>query len=1124
MTGPAIREGQQIFDIILSRPSLIFGTAAKLPKSVLQRAKLLEGLATSSKRELSEAARMEQFLLPHGATVPGGLIMDDVTKRLNIKPVVVGGQDLTHRAVRDLTGTVRMDWTTPGTLQVELPRRVTDEQVTHLSRFFDNNQIETVHLFDPTGKAFILQKPLGAQVEDAIYEATGKYATKKSRLTPDLVMQYQKTGVFKGQAGLLADGSPVEIRSKQGFMLDVFDPTNQRVVKVHQSKITILPTTLEDQFKPNNIFQQYLSEEEKVGIGKLRVALQSGLGQPIKKFGQLEQFAGTRGFIAERLTKGKVALVDMASGERQQFENLEAAVASVRSNTRPASDLTPESLKELFGGDTNVGFIGPNGRPPLIGEQIPVPTHIVVDNAMSRDKYPGAAEHIFRPMRSQFQDLQRRTGLPFGDMFLNIHARTVERQNFNARWIHGKGRPLPEGVTHLDEIMRIAGKGANEDAITELIEAGTDAAARTRIIATMTPGEVEAASRLRKWYDELFKEFGVTADYIENYVPHWRENAQKYGNDIYEVWRGTHGNAPIPKAATFFADYYRTGMMDIYDTKAFRMAQRYAHAGSSNRFMKEPLDQVANFLKQVKSPALTKPMSEYLEALRGTEFLEQHQMIERTLDAAFNRIPGLGGATAKGLASKLSDLAIGLGYTSTLAFRPAAVLRNYAQIFHTTYAVFGTADGAFVQGIGRATTRAGKLAAIEDGAISLKSAAVFGRQEMEETIPMFKKFADSGFKLYDTADEFTRATSYWVARENASRAIARYAKAADSANPARSKRALDKLLLDSKLYMFEENIQKEFLRRMVKDPELAARFVGKQMSDVTQFLYGRGMQPFWMRSTFGKFLGQYGTWSLWYIDYLTRTTQNLRRAGHTGEAIKFLARNAMVNGAILYAGHEVLEIDLGRWLAYPAIFYSGGPGAQIATGMMHLFRGLSDISAMSESEFAKSHFTEGVRTLAGAGLAYVPFRSAGRDAYRLTEAIQSGTYTEILASMLGTRPTNDYTVGQQLDAMYPGGPLAYEEWMRYAPGAVAGPSASSLTEMEYYRAKTQGSGPAQVPGQVPQQPGLAPGGTGRPPSPQQMGIPAAPAPGQGIGRRSSTTVGGRGMMVPRTAESEPLDR
>lgn len=1105
MTGPVFRAADELFDVILSRPNLIFGEARKLPLSVLQRARALEALGNDPKRQISEVAKNEQYLLPKGNVIAGGITTDALVKRLGIQPVTVGAETVTPKAIRDLTGSIRMDWSEAGVLKVELPHRVTDEQVKHLSRFFDNNQIPAVQLIDAKGEIKPLVQPLGAQFEDAVFETAKGYATRSSRLTPELIDQFKKQGVFKGQAGVLDDGSPVEIRTKSGFNYIVYDHTAKKEMNVHSSKLTILPTTLDDQLKPNNIFSGFLSDEEKLGLTRLRRSLESGLGQPITKFPQLELFAGTRGFVAERLGKGKVALVDMASGERQTFENLPAAVSNIRTINRPAPDVTPDEIKRLLGGDTNIGFVGLNGRPPMVGEQVPVPTNIVAENRATQDKLPGAWEYIVKPMRGLFQDIQQRTGLPFGDIFLNIQARTVERQNWNARWLHGKGRPLPNQIKSLDVIRKMAGKDADEDTITAWLEAGKDTPTRETIEAGMSGGELAAAKELRKWYDELWKELEIPADFLENYVPHWRVQAHKYGNDLYEIYRASNPQmTQIPKAARFFADYYRTGVMDIYDTKAFRMAYRYAHSGSSNRFMSEPLDQAATLLKGVEDRALVKPMSDYLEALRGFEFFEQKQMIERTLERIFSKLPGINQAAKRGVVDKLSDLAIGMGYMSSLAYRLPAVLRNYTQILHTTYPIFGGANGAFMEGIGRAMTKAGKLQAIEDGAISFKSASEFSRQQLGETgHPALDKFFNLGFKMYDNADEFTRASTYWIARENAMKSIQKYAGKLDGANPARSKRALEQLKTDAKLNMFEDNVQNEFLRRMVNDPESAARFIGKQFSDVTQFLYGRGMQPYWMRSVWGKFLGQYGTWSLWYLDYITRTVKNLSRNGQTGEAIKFIGRNTLVNMAILGAGHEVLEIDLSRWTSYSALFYSGGPGAQIAVGMMDVMRGMSDISTMSESPFAKSKFNEGLHTLARSGLSFIPFRSAARDAQRVTEAMDNGTWTEVLAASLGAKPTNDYTIGQQLDALFPGQPLAYEEWLRYRPGAPPGPSASSMSEVEFYRSK--------LPTESTPQGGLPPVSQ-RTPEQLGVGVPLAPVQAQPVPRPEPS------------AESEPLQR
>ncbi len=186
---------------------------------------------------------------------------------------------------------------------------------------------------------------------------------------------------------------------------------------------------------------------------------------------------------------------------------------------------------------------------------------------------------------------------------------------------------------------------------------------------------------------------------------------------------------------------------------------------------------------------------------------------------------------------------------------------------------------------------------------------------------------------------------------------------------------------------------------------------------MTQFLYGRGNQPRWLRSVYGKFVGQFATWPLWYIDYTTRTFRNISRNAGRGEGLRFLGRLGLANAAIVVAGNEVLNTDLSKWASYNSFFYTGGPGASALQAALGITSGMNAMLTLNEDKFASRRVAEGVSQLRRIGFAFIPNFYAVRDIQRVTDAIQEGEPTDIVAAMLGQRPTEEFLASREADAV-----------------------------------------------------------------------------------------------------------
>jgi hypothetical protein len=324
----------------------------------------------------------------------------------------------------------------------------------------------------------------------------------------------------------------------------------------------------------------------------------------------------------------------------------------------------------------------------------------------------------------------------------------------------------------------------------------------------------------------------------------------------------------------------------------------------------------------------------------------------------------------------------------------------------------------FMEAVGHALTKEGKEEAMAARVISNYGGGMLSADE--ETAADIARLPQAlqdihaaSTLLYDSADEFTRTGTYFAAKFKATEALEDFAKGVKKVGTEQA--AVDKLkaklVKDSKIYQFGDEVKDEFLRRAAADPELAARYAGKMGADFTNFLYGRGMQARWMRSLTGRMMGQFGSWSMWYADYLHQLTRMATSGENKLDALGILARHALVNAAILETGREVLNVDLSRWASYGALFYSGGPGVQVAIGASTLMRGLGDASSFGEDPLSQTRISQGSQMIWNTLPAFVPFHSAIRDFTKMTEAYDS---TDLLAATLGTRVTKNYQINRKI--------------------------------------------------------------------------------------------------------------
>lgn len=1025
-------DGTQLFDVMIARPKYEYEPAAGMSKLTNKITERLSRLSREASQDVTAPKTNQVLILADGTPIRGGINTAQLAEKLKLPVPVVEGVNRPDMAVQEYGRFINMEITKQGEVTVSIPRRLTNEQFNALGRGIDAMHFDKVTLQGVDGKTVELVKPLGSQIQDAVTGLITPKATTNG-LTPQAVDQFRRTGIFPGQAGQLRDGTPVELLSKQGALkgqgqrYKVKDSLTGETYTVGEKGLTILPTTLTSEMQPSNLFTQYMPQEDRVALAKLRTALVNGWGDQITRYRDLESFAASRGYYATQGKGGRVSLVkamEGGGGGDIQFKDLKSAVEYIRKDVGPMPELTPELVNQTLGVDKNIGGIGGGGPPTRPNELVPLDwdRHARALDNMPKEGGPTFGQLALKPMMPLMRDLDAKFGTQMHSLLFNVQSQEVAMNNFKSAWWEGAGGKLPDGVMPLKQIRAMAGKGANLELMFDYNEVPRGSPDAVAIAAQLQPHEVKAADELRRWFDAIYEPIGVDAAFVQEFMPHYRTMLQEQGAmDMKQAW-GLLGRDvnKLPKGFDWVSNHTRDGLLDVYDKDPFRVAVSYLNGGAKAKYMNQVLSDAKQMVQSIaaKNENVALPLAQALQSMGGYEFAAQRDALRETFTGLFNKLPGSSApGAAKATADHMVDYLTSAVYSSTMGFRPGLAIRNAFQTVIMSYPLYN--GRGYMEALGRALTRDGVEEALRARVLSTMPSG-FMRQDIEEGLrglpEWVKKTSAASTYLYDKADEYTRVSTYFAAKSKAQEALEDFSKtvARKDISPGQIELAKNKLLRDSRVYIQGEDMGREFLRRAGNSPDAAAEFAGKLASDMTNFLYGRGMQARWMRSMGGRFLGQFGTWSMWYGDYLGRIIGAAAKGPNRADAMAILGRHALVNTAIVLAGKEVLDVDLNRWASYGSVFYSGGPGWGIAQGASTLMRGLGDVSTFGENPLGAQRVKEGSKVIWNTLPSFVPYFYAGRDAIRM---LSEPDATARLAAALGTRPTVSYSTKRKIDIL-----------------------------------------------------------------------------------------------------------
>lgn len=167
--------------------------------------------------------------------------------------------------------------------------------------------------------------------------------------------------------------------------------------------------------------------------------------------------------------------------------------------------------------------------------------------------------------------------------------------------------------------------------------------------------------------------------------------------------------------------------------------------------------------------------------------------------------------------------------------------------------------------------------------------------------------------FYGKQSEVMRAITYTAGKEKAARALAVFREGGSM--------DLDGLMGASGARTYDPSWQREFQKLVASgDDQAAARFLGRQLADATQFKYGLIESPWAAKSLTGKMAMQLGNYQLQYLQYLRESLVN----GTWTDKAKLAMTFAAVTG-----GLEAATRETGwnfRWMnPFFGLGFMGGP-------------------------------------------------------------------------------------------------------------------------------------------------------------------------------------------------------
>ena len=680
--------------------------------------------------------------------------------------------------------------------------------------------------------------------------------------------------------------------------------------------------------------------------------------------------------ISRQMVPGEVS--DFVGGQFRRLDNIKENMVSkgvdVYAENGTVKFITPEGVTLTARNEDELARVMrsipdvPEG-PPLLGQDIE--DTLMEISAASGLRFephmvPTADEAARASVRvtTQASLLTGNTEFAFEQLFRD---RNLPQLQVQYRQLENSVQAATAAESAYDAVIGRLERGFGREArqrIFHLLNNTSDANMRRLglVLGEPTRREVEVARELRTMLDRMHREFGIRADFLDNYITHVRRvwqglspRAKAALHSPREIIQRAYPNEQPPRELSFWADNVRREHFVDYlvDDDAFSSLRKYVKRGSfvanTRRSYSAFRDAVARHSEQLGVSGV-KRVNHYLDELAGGsvtkgeqffnnivgDFMEAIATRPRRMDRVLQReAVRLGGplsdidrarvyaqASAAGTRAgqNFMNNVYSMTYFANLGFKPFMAVRNSMQVWTTLAGRFS--NGEVLDAIRFVNDNP------EQVSDALRRIGVIGdRPPVVEDMTFggrLQQLNERALRSFANSDHYTRAVSYVTATRALNDAV--NGGFIDQGAEAFAKKAGTEFLNEA---------DRELIYQLTKtgDVESARRLFGSLTTERTMFGYRPSQSPmFFRQSMIGKIAGRFGTYSAGYRANILSAIQHATPSGRVKFLTVFLQNSAALSGMFAAAGVRYHDFIPGM----PALF-SGGPTFDLAIDLFQSF-------------------------------------------------------------------------------------------------------------------------------------------------------------------------------------------
>ena len=498
----------------------------------------------------------------------------------------------------------------------------------------------------------------------------------------------------------------------------------------------------------------------------------------------------------------------------------------------------------------------------------------------------------------------------------------------------------------------------------------------------LTPAEIKAGQLIDTAYSVVAKHLNID-ERITNYFNHFRSYTElpdaTPATLKKAVLKGVSDDLPA-----LAQEMIRSGEMNPYELDPIRALTQYVSTAFNNRHFnttwRDARNAAVNNLKQITKgrDAAAKVVDEYVSGMKNvpaaSDELGQAALDNFMTSMNFDSSPDI----KKGIVN--TYLAASSG--SMLGFRPAQGIRDFAQFAKIYYSRFGMSR--FNNGLKMAYKRdANGVMAIEklaqEGTVPGLSILQFASEEeiangiagkASKAREAIFAMSEAGLKVsgQHNAYALSHAIAYLDTRDLASKTLLELTR-----GKINKEVAYKRLGMNS----YDLPVAQGFDRLVTEgQTDRAVEYLAQSTGAETAFIFGLQNHPLGWGTAVGKIAGQFGTWSVWARNYITR----LAGRGTAAERAAAMARYATAEVATGIAG-KVLGFNMRSWYLAPGALFLGGPAFEY----LQRIEDMAGFRGRQRQAFAERQMMKGPIPLIGQ---VVPGNSAFNDyfqAYQLSQ-------------------------------------------------------------------------------------------------------------------------------------------